>query len=881
MSKAWEYIEKFTFGIFKPGRPVSEYIAFIFIAVGVIIFTLVFTGSKFDSVNIFKSEHIDIKEFGDFLGGAVGSLWSLAGVLLFYAALADQRKDLEEQKEILAMQIRETVNQTKEFKQQNETATEQKNEGTFFQLLRFHNEIITSIALEIQDMDFSDGSSTVRVINGRKSFVEYYDIYKRFFNTQFETYSSGGIDKEVLQIVINTSYDQFYEEYQADLGHYFRNIYNILKFVDTMADTYRNFYLSLLLAQLSNNEVALLFYHCIAPENKNFKQLIEKYGLMSTVPDDEITSMCKILYSPAAFGENSIGEDDDFNSSYGAGFDSSNNERGNENKSHFSKQNGKIKLSDLYGEEIHYTSAGTQSSSLLYDKLTKLYDENPRTAQAEDDFNDNYNDDYNDNEEINPILAKFKSINSNTPAADNSESDEDFSDNSIMAKLSKIRKDTSDFSEEGNQFSIPRMPLIMDTSEETSDEDLASSLMAKLSKVKKGYDAGLQTEEGAPSFYNPEIREESKDLSEDSIAAKLAKLKKNTTTDLEPEEDSFLSAPSEDSFNSFGASEDEDDDNDLASSLLSKLKNIKKDSDFLQEEEVKVDNFFSAQDDYEDDGDLDSSILNKLKNIKKDDDFAVVESDSFFQQEEVSEEDLNLALMQKLKGIGKPFNPDGEEEEETDTNGGFFNSDFGNEDNSILSKFQNMRDIESADEVPDEITENSDTANVSYADIGTLKSKLNAFSSDDSSLEDEEDIYNSDNFDLSGLEDDDEFGSFFSSTSDDDEEEEANFDDLKSRIKGLANVDEEDIEKIILSEDGIELDEEAEKVLAEKIKSDQIDDDLENKAKISLEKAKEISSENVSKTETKPVSQNPNLGFTPKDVSPKLTSLSKLMNKGK
>lgn len=880
MSKAWEYIERFTFGIFKPGRPVSEYIAFIFIAVGVIIFTLVFTGSKFDSVNIFRSEHIDIKEFGDFLGGAVGSLWSLAGVLLFYAALADQRKDLEEQKEILAMQIRETVNQTKEFKQQNETATEQKNEGTFFQLLRFHNEIITSIALEIQDMDFSDGSSTVRVINGRKSFVEYYDIYKRFFNTQFETYSSGGIDKEVLQIVINTSYDQFYEEYQADLGHYFRNIYNILKFVDTMADTYRNFYLSLLLAQLSNNEVALLFYHCIAPENKNFKQLIEKYGLMSTVPDDEITSMCKVLYNPVAFGENGLGEDDDFNSSYGAGFDSSNNERGNEHKSPYSKQNGKIKLSDLYGDEIHYETNSTASSSLLYDKLTKLYDENPRTAEAEDDFNDNYNDDYNDNEEINPILAKFKSINSGSGSTESSDSDEDFSDNSIMAKLSKIRKDTSDFSEEGNQFSIPRMPSIMDTNEETSDDDLASSLMAKLSKVKKGYDAGMQTEEGAPSFYTPEIREESKDLSEDSIAAKLAKLKKNTTSDLDTyeEEDSFLSAPSETPFSSFAAAEEDDDD--LASTLFSKLKNIKKDSDFLQEEDTAEDSFFTPQDEYEE-NENDSDLLNKLKNIKKDVDFQPEEKDDFFQQdEELAEDDLSSALMQKLKGIGKPQNFDASEDEESEDSGGFFNSNFA-EEKDILSKFQNMRDIESADEVPDELTDNSDTTNVSYADIGTLKSKLNAFSADDSSIEDEEDIYNSDNFDLSGLEDDDEFGSFFSSASDEDEEEEANFDDLKSRIKGLANVDTDDIEKIILSEDGIELDEEAEKELAERIKSDEIRDDIEIIENKSNETTKEMSKQNVSDSEAKPISQNSNLGFTPKDVSPKLTSLSKLMNKGK
>ena len=104
---------------------------------------------------------------------------------------------------------------------------------------------------------------------------------------------------------------------------------------------------------------------------------------------------------------------------------------------------------------------------------------------------------------------------------------------------------------------------------------------------------------------------------------------------------------------------------------------------------------------------------------------------------------------------------------------------------------------------------------------------------------------------------------------------------MKSRIKGLANVDTDDIEKIILSEDGIELDEEAEKELAERIKSDEIRDDIETIENKSKETTKEISKQNVSDSEAKPISQNSNLGFTPKDVSPKLTSLSKLMNKGK
>lgn len=34
-------------------------------------------------------------QFGDIVGGVIGSLWALAGVILFYAGLTEQRKDIQ------------------------------------------------------------------------------------------------------------------------------------------------------------------------------------------------------------------------------------------------------------------------------------------------------------------------------------------------------------------------------------------------------------------------------------------------------------------------------------------------------------------------------------------------------------------------------------------------------------------------------------------------------------------------------------------------------------------------------------------------------------------------------------------------------------------
>lgn len=297
-----------------------ELIAIIFIIIGIVAIILVFLTSSFNE--FFDSTKHDITHYAELIGGFVGSLWALAGVLLFYASLASQKSELEDQKYLLVKQIDEVVKQTQEFSKQSDIQAKQQYENTYFQLLRFHNEIITSIVLEITGVDFISGTNTIRQIYGRKSFVEYYDIYKRFFNTQLEILMTEELTIPIIQRIVDNSYKQFFDEYQADLGHYFRNLFNILYFIDNLKDKEKSkFYLELLHAQLSNYELVLLYFHCASSNNSEFKILLEKYELLATIPDDEIISMSKRLYNPKAFGKEDFDIDDDMN--FGGG-DSSN-----------------------------------------------------------------------------------------------------------------------------------------------------------------------------------------------------------------------------------------------------------------------------------------------------------------------------------------------------------------------------------------------------------------------------------------------------------------------------------------------------------------------------------------------------------------------------
>jgi hypothetical protein len=64
--------------------------------------------------------------------------------------------------------------------------------------------------------------------------------------------------------LINDSYLNYYELHQSDLGHYFRNLYHIVKFIKNTDIENKNTYIGLVRAQLSNDELVMLFYNCIS-----------------------------------------------------------------------------------------------------------------------------------------------------------------------------------------------------------------------------------------------------------------------------------------------------------------------------------------------------------------------------------------------------------------------------------------------------------------------------------------------------------------------------------------------------------------------------------------------------------------------------------------
>lgn len=221
---------------------------------------------------------------GDFMSGAVASVWSLAGLFFIYVAFLGQKQQLlNQQLEIMYSQLEvkytrlELAGQKEEMKEQNNTLRQQKFENTFFQLLNLFNSIINSL-------DIRNRKTLSVTTTGRDCFVIFY---KRLY-AYLDIITKENLEmKDIKHASINQiieAYDKLYSEDKSDMSHYFRTIYHIIKFIDTSDIENKKQYISIARAQLSSYEQILIFYNCLHENGREkFKPLIEKHALFKNI----------------------------------------------------------------------------------------------------------------------------------------------------------------------------------------------------------------------------------------------------------------------------------------------------------------------------------------------------------------------------------------------------------------------------------------------------------------------------------------------------------------------------------------------------------------------------------------------------------------------
>ncbi|THF74128.1 putative phage abortive infection protein [Cohnella fermenti] len=233
--------------------------------------------------------HKDLGPIGDWLGGSSTPFFTVASFFILVAALIAQMAELRATRE-------EFAQQNKEFKEQNQLMSIQRFESTFFQMVSLHHQIVNSIedvretrgygsALYVQSAP--DSISSV-VIRGRQVLADWGSERKCFF-----------AKLQLSEQELRDDFEDFYNKKESNLGHYFRNLFHIVEFIDKSSELtvyddkgepdtdktmeQRRKYIRIIRAQLSTTEMILLFYNSLTTYGTAFHDLIVKYRLLNNL----------------------------------------------------------------------------------------------------------------------------------------------------------------------------------------------------------------------------------------------------------------------------------------------------------------------------------------------------------------------------------------------------------------------------------------------------------------------------------------------------------------------------------------------------------------------------------------------------------------------
>ncbi len=228
-----------------------------------------------------KQEHW--AQFGDFIGGVLNPVYAFLALIALLLTLRVQATEL-------SLSTEELRNSAKALFDQNKSLELQNFESTFFQMVKLHNDLVAGI-------DFHSGGLVTAV--GRDSFRV---LYKRFLKAMepvgrgdYLTYEEGFV----------AAYTDFFEHNEHNLGHYFRNLHRIYKFIDESNSSKKSDYAGIIRAQLSSFELLLIFYNGKTKYGEKFKRNMERYAMFENMPYEKLNNwrVERSWYAKEAYGD--------------------------------------------------------------------------------------------------------------------------------------------------------------------------------------------------------------------------------------------------------------------------------------------------------------------------------------------------------------------------------------------------------------------------------------------------------------------------------------------------------------------------------------------------------------------------------------------------
>lgn len=213
-------------------------------------------------------------QFGDYIGGTLNPIIGMATIVFLIISILFQRIEL--------------ANAMIENEKTSHSTRIQRFESIFFSLLDLHHKLISSIKIDT-NIAFTQGQKLQQAIKERHNILkqsvnlEGRETFNFVINMIFKDSASFQESVSTYKIIQNDHNEIF--------GHYFRNLFQAMKAIDDFSTdskfTFdREKYSSILRAQLSSNELILLFLNCLdgMVDDGQFKNLVIEYKLLEHIP---------------------------------------------------------------------------------------------------------------------------------------------------------------------------------------------------------------------------------------------------------------------------------------------------------------------------------------------------------------------------------------------------------------------------------------------------------------------------------------------------------------------------------------------------------------------------------------------------------------------
>ena len=283
--------------------PWKEYLVEVaIVAIGLAAVNGIFFAKAFRQTSTVSREAAG--QLGSFVGGYVGSVFSLTGVVLLFSTLRNQRR---------ASQLANFENKYFELiKMHRDNVAESDLQGAsgrklfvlLIRELRCALEIVREVAE--QHKQILDQRGMMRVAyyclffgvgpNSSRMLKMSLADFDMTFVDALEATLNNSETKKRIRVERKLRYTPF-EGHQSRLGHYYRHLYQMVQYVDRQTLSIDKYdYVKTIRAQLSTHEQALLLVNSVTPMGQDWwdKNLLFRYRFVQNIPRaffDDLTEL--------------------------------------------------------------------------------------------------------------------------------------------------------------------------------------------------------------------------------------------------------------------------------------------------------------------------------------------------------------------------------------------------------------------------------------------------------------------------------------------------------------------------------------------------------------------------------------------------------------